>query len=63
VRAREHRWMDESGCGKNPSEQRTYLLESTHGQTRQDMKRIQVGKGKGWRAQTDGQVRAWKESK
>jgi len=26
----------------------TYLLESTHGQTSQDVERIQVGEGKGW---------------
>jgi len=54
--------MDESGHGKNPSERCTYLLESTHGQIRQDAERIQVGEGKGWRAQTDRQVRTQKES-
>jgi len=63
VRAGEHRWMDESGHRKNPSEQCTYLLESMHGQTRQDTERIQVGEGEGWRAQRDGQVRTQKESK
>src|SRR6266850_4188418 len=114
VRAGEHRWTDESGRRKNPSERRTYLLkhawtdkagcrkdpsgqgqglESTDGWMSQDAERIQVSKGhsqlvqcmpqtcfdltwcrpieirmrKGSRqgaltfANTDGQVRTWKE--